>query len=577
MSQFPAPSAPVVNGTTTTTANEAAQASGTQASEKEEIWSAILKGVASSRMVPTKNVLILGDPQTGKSTLIHHLKYGMNPVVNADGTTTVESGIGTLDKDEEDENGNELALSYTFAEVTDEENEDTFARLNLYHLSLSHPSYSTLLKFALNSSTLPDSLVIIVLDWTRPWTFVEHLERWMKVLQEHVEGVIVKEGQTVAGWSKGKEVLDEMKERIEHYIQTYSEPPAPDANGTAPAIPSTAASSADQITLPLGPGTLTKNLGVPIVIVCCKSDTMGSLERQEDYKEEQFDYILQTLRAIGLKYGAALFYTGTGHPQTFPSLRSYILHRLFHTTAKPFPFYTRAQVIERDTALVPAGWDSWGKIKVLREGFDCDGVSRGWDVDVDGEAGYMEGEEKVPGARGVYESVIKGREEATQIILHPPTTWEDEQLFYEKHYDTLRANDPTRNPGSGTQISTGMTLPSVVGPMGLPSNSLSLTSGLGGGPDYDGDDVAAKLAKLTKPKPPSPTGSTTPPSNSGASAEVLVANFFQSLLSKKNGAGVAAVGGSASLNGGSATAAAPAAVNSQTMQKELERLKRETK
>src|SRR4051812_8249557 len=57
---------------------------------------------------------------------------------------------------------------------------------------------------------------------------------------------------------------------VEHYIQTYSEPPAPDANGAIPAIPSTASSSADQVTLPLGPGTLTKNLGVPIAVVCCK-------------------------------------------------------------------------------------------------------------------------------------------------------------------------------------------------------------------------------------------------------------------------------------------------------------------
>lgn len=28
--------------------------------EKDEIWSGILKGVASSKMVPTKNILILG-------------------------------------------------------------------------------------------------------------------------------------------------------------------------------------------------------------------------------------------------------------------------------------------------------------------------------------------------------------------------------------------------------------------------------------------------------------------------------------------------------------------------------------
>ena len=33
---------------------------GTQTVEKEEIWSTILTGVASSKMVPTKKLLVLG-------------------------------------------------------------------------------------------------------------------------------------------------------------------------------------------------------------------------------------------------------------------------------------------------------------------------------------------------------------------------------------------------------------------------------------------------------------------------------------------------------------------------------------
>lgn len=31
---------------------------------------------------------------------------------------------------------------------------------------------------------------------------------------------------------------------------------------------------------------------------------------------------------------------------------------------------------------VPSGWDSWGKIRVLRDGFDVEGVSEGWSVDI---------------------------------------------------------------------------------------------------------------------------------------------------------------------------------------------------
>ena len=38
-------------------------------------------------------------------------------------------------------------------------------------------------------------------------------------------------------------------------------------------------------------------------------------------------------------------------------------------------------VIDRDKILVPPNWDSWGKISVLREGFDVEGVSSGWSSD----------------------------------------------------------------------------------------------------------------------------------------------------------------------------------------------------
>lgn len=39
-------------------------------------------------------------------------------------------------------------------------------------------------------------------------------------------------------------------------------------------------------------------------------------------------------------------------------------------------------VIDRDKVLIPPSWDSWGKIRVLREGFDVEGISKGWSVDV---------------------------------------------------------------------------------------------------------------------------------------------------------------------------------------------------
>lgn len=45
---------------------------------------------------------------------------------------------------------------------------------------------------------------------------------------------------------------------------------------------------------------------------------------------------------------------------------------------RTFPFPYRANVVDRDALIIPAGWDSWGKIKVLRDVFDARGTSSAW-------------------------------------------------------------------------------------------------------------------------------------------------------------------------------------------------------
>ena len=52
--------------------------------------------------------------------------------------------------------------------------------------------------------------------------------------------------------------------------------------------------------------------------------------------------------------------------------------------------------MDRDALLVPGGWDSWGKIKVLREGFDPGKTLVGWRVDLEARASASD-----PPANGV--------------------------------------------------------------------------------------------------------------------------------------------------------------------------------
>ncbi|RIA95346.1 dynein light intermediate chain-domain-containing protein [Glomus cerebriforme] len=527
------------------------------ANETEEIWSSILKGVASSKIVPTKSLLILGDRDSGKSALIRHLKGVEDEETfeapNANGTMSKSVGTGTDDISSSDKQSkNDLALSYTFVEVKDDEAEDTLARLGIYQLAGSHDSYQSLLRFALNSSTLPDSLVVIVLDWARPWTFIETLQRWIKFLEVGIEGVKA-EGDIGAkdGWTKGKAVIDELKESIEKFIQNYVEPDSNNPNATVN-------SESDDVVLELGPGVLTSNLAVPLVVVCAKSDNVSNLERDLEYKEEQFDYIQQSLRTICLKYGAALFYTSTRQPQTFTNLRKYILHRLLgrsssNDTKSAYSFNIKANYVERDTVLVPTGWDSWTKIKFLKEGFDCDELLQGWDLDMGVKSATSEeGSGEKISAKKVYEETIVHEDLDKPLSVQTPIEAEDEQDFFQRHFETLQRANNERPPP-----------PSVVGPMGAPSYPYG---DIGADiPDLDNHNPPIPNtipsrpkqtntipAKISSPSPGSNTNlngsATAPPTNVPApnqnqqnpNQNEVLATFFQNLLSKKTTASTGA-------------------------------------
>lgn len=123
-------------------------------------------------------------------------------------------------------------------------------------------------------------------------------------------------------------------------------------------------------------------------------------------------YVLLILRRnsdidLNMIDGAALFYT-TPVPSTLQILRQYALHLLFMPPApspsvtassevqapvrKIFPFTHKPNTLDRDRIVVPAGWDSWGKISVLRDGFDAKMWGEVWERDLAGEEGQPSSE-----------------------------------------------------------------------------------------------------------------------------------------------------------------------------------------
>ena len=80
--------------------------------------------------------------------------------------------------------------------------------------------------------------------------------------------------------------------------------------------------------------------------------------------------------------GASLIYTSISVPNSLPTL----IHSTLGIHSQLKKQSVKHNVIDRDQVLIPPNWDSWGKIRVLREGFDVEGTSTGWSIDIKSSA-----------------------------------------------------------------------------------------------------------------------------------------------------------------------------------------------
>ncbi|KAJ7167606.1 dynein light intermediate chain-domain-containing protein [Mycena filopes] len=507
-----------------------------------DLWGSILDSVSSSRSIPSKQILLLGQPLTGKSTL----------------------AAGLLQKppsDDKEDHRTDFAVGYDFANVRDEADEDTLARLAVYTVPSAAPAYTALLPhFVPPRTALPHTLVLITLDWTRPWTFVDELETWLRWVEEWARG----------GPNPPREleiVREESRERLQSHLQHYAEPSSE---------PTPAASSVSGSTLlPLGPGTLTHNAaGVPIIVACTKADLidesgdlaagasgMGGMVRGKGGEwEERTDGVMQVLRTICLKYGAGLFYT-TSHPATLQTLRQYALHMLFLPPApSPAAVAAAAQSSGADAPAPPRNPfpfphkpnypRSWGKITIMREEFDARTWGDAWERDLEA-AEDVSGGAAVPqdGARSLFSALVPDQ----GVKLNNPTP---EQVFLSKNYDE-NAKKPDRDPRGAFRDPTNSarTGAGLVGPLGAPSFDLptvdrvlsEMEIGIGGGSSSSpnsgtsagGGSASGGGGGKIKPVRPAGLGPTSgagpsvpSPTVGGASQHDLLQNFFKGLLDR---------------------------------------------
>eukprot|EP00076_Gallus_gallus_P041519 XP_025007057.1 cytoplasmic dynein 1 light intermediate chain 2-like [Gallus gallus] len=187
---------------------------------------------------------------------------------------------------------------------------------------------------------------------SRPWTVMESLEKWAGVLREHIDKLKIP-----------PEEMRGMQQKIIKEFQEYVEPEEAYQGSSQRRGPSSGQENAS-VSLSLGENVLTHNLGIPVLVVCTKCDTVSVLEKKRGYREEHFDFIQSHIRRFCLQYGAALIYTSVKGEKNLDLLYKYLVHKMYG-----FQLTTPALVVEKDAVFIPAGWDNEKKIAILHENF----------------------------------------------------------------------------------------------------------------------------------------------------------------------------------------------------------------
>lgn len=137
------------------------------------------------------------------------------------------------------------SLGHNYADVV----KDILARVSLYLLSSPAPSFASLIKPLLTSQSIPNTLIVILLDWSQPWSWMRQLREWLLLLRS----VIL---------SLSPECKESMEEVISSWRERGRTGGSVNLDGTG------AVATEGDVALPLGPGEWEDALGLPLCVVC---------------------------------------------------------------------------------------------------------------------------------------------------------------------------------------------------------------------------------------------------------------------------------------------------------------------
>ncbi|KAK9472170.1 dynein light intermediate chain-domain-containing protein [Dipodascopsis tothii] len=335
-----------------------------------EIWTPLLQSVVSTKATPTRTLIILGtQPQMQRAYIDLILASRAQSISVIPCPEPV---------------ANDFLAAYTYVDVNDVEQEDTLVRLEIYTIPTLHEAHASFLAQKLSGVNiqLSEVLVTVLLNCNEPQSWAGAIADWVLYLKGVLSQIDADKVAT------GKDECIKRFQRLSS--QPFLETAHVDRTFSIP-----------EVVHDLEQGMYDHPLGVELLVAVLETERMETLEAQNGWTDEEFDFIQQFLRTILLKHGASLIYLNSDSDTLFPLLYHLLqIQSPVGLSDQPGFVALRPNIIDRDKIVVPSAWDSWRKIEMLKEGFDISGVSAGWELDLatdsDGSGGVVE----------VYEDIV---------------------------------------------------------------------------------------------------------------------------------------------------------------------------
>ncbi|VDN00918.1 unnamed protein product [Thelazia callipaeda] len=310
-----------------------ATVNGAGTNDDERIWTHILSEVIANSISISSGapgtILFLGNRQSGKTWLLNRLEKKETP----GRSSALEYHFLNVHTDYRD-----VCYAYQLASAGAGVAPGESVTLPVWVLD-GDEAFAPLVKYAL-TAPLCKSVVILCASMQEPGIILSSLNKWAKIIGHQIENLF----DPVA--------LADARKSQELFWQEYVEPL--DSSMQSDKIPSM---ETEHVLLPLDQNVLTRNTGAALVVVLTKCDTALA-----EMSDEQLDRLQYHIRKFCMAHGATLIYTSAKEEKNTTLLYKYIVHRVCG-----MPFTTPAQVVEKDSIFVPAGWDNEKKLEIIKE------------------------------------------------------------------------------------------------------------------------------------------------------------------------------------------------------------------